>query len=319
MRIVSLLPAATEWIAAFGGLEDLVGCSHECSGPPGIADIPVVTEARFDDSGDSAAIDRAVRDALEQGLSLYDVDMERLKALDPDLIVTQDQCDVCAVSLSQLREELATWGSGDGPDIFSLKPNTFKDVLDGALRLGRAIGRTSKAMRVIAGGEMRLQQLRSALGVDRRVEPETLQTVACIEWLDPLMVAGHWMPDLAEHAGARSILAEKGDASPTIEFDALVEADPAAIAIMPCGFSVDQTVGDMERLTSRSAWRDLRAVRSGNVAILDGNAYFNRPGPRLVRSAELLASVVHRRDDVLRRPIRDGERIWLEEMPDGAS
>jgi len=319
MRIVSLLPAATEWIAAFGAADDLVGRSHECNYPPSVRSLPAVTSAGFDDTGDSAEIDAAVKDTLQQGLSLYDVDVDALRSLDPDLIVTQDQCDVCAVSFSQLKDAVATWGGDAGPDLMSLKPATFKEVLDGALRLGRKIGCATDAMRVIADGEMRLQRLRGLLGIDRRVDPESLPSVACIEWLDPLMTAAHWMPDVAEHAGARCVLSEKGEASPRIDFDDLRAQDPDAIAIMPCGFTVDQTVADLDRLTSRDGWRDLAAVQNDRVAVLDGDAYFNRPGPRLVRSCELLASVVHGADDVLSTPIEDGERIWLEETSQATS
>jgi len=319
MNIVSLLPAATEWIAAFGQADHLVGRSHECDHPEAVRDVPVVTRPSYDDTGDSSDIDDAVQARLQQGLSLYEIDLERLRSLKPDVIVTQDQCDVCAVSLPQLEEALETWSGSAPPELISLQPSTYKEVLDSALRLARSIGAASDAMRVIAGGEMRLQKLRAAIGVDRRVDPETLPTVACIEWLDPLMAAGHWMPDIAEHAGARCVLAEKGSHSPVIEFSDLIEADPDVIVVIPCGFSVDQSKRDLHLLTSRDGWRDLSAVRNGRVAILDGNAYFNRPGPRLVRSCELIASIVHERDDVLPGGVEEWERIWLEEMPQQAS
>lgn len=313
MRVVSLLPAATEWIAAVGAVDQLVGRSHECDDPNAVTSAPVVTRASYDGSGTSTEIDAAVQERLQQGLSLYEVDLDRLQALDPDLIVTQDQCEVCAVSLPELERALRDWGGEEAPDLFSLQPATFKEVLDGALRLGRTLDRSGAAMQVVAAGELRLQRLREKVGVDRRADPETLPTIACIEWMDPLMTAGHWMPDVAEHAGARSVLSEKGGRSPCITFDDLREADPDVIAILPCGFSVDQTVADLGLLTDREGWRDLAAVRSGRVAILDGNAYFNRPGPRLVRSCELLASIVHGRDDLIETPVEDWERIWLEE------
>ena len=322
MRIVSLLPAATEWVCAFGAQDRLVGRSHECDYPASVDDLPVVTSAAYDSEETSGtesmskAIDEAVSSRLQQGLSLYDVDLDRLRELDPDLILTQDQCEACAVSLDELEATLADWtGGGEGPDVFSMQPSTFKEVLDTALRLARRVGVMDEAMRVIAGGEMRLQQLRESVGTARRVDPETLPTVACIEWLDPLMTAGHWMPDLAEHAGARAVLSEKGAASQTIEFGALREATPDAIAVLPCGFSVEETQRDLHLLTERDGWGDLRAVQEGRVAVLDGSAYFNRPGPRLVRSAELLASVVHPEQAPMREPPADWERIWLEERP----
>jgi iron complex transport system substrate-binding protein len=292
MRIASLLPAATEWICAFGAADALVARSHECDFPEAVHDVPVVTEATYESGGDSKAIDDAVQRTLQDGLSLYDVDLDRLRALDPDLIVTQAQCEVCAVSRSQLDDALAAWTDGT-PEVLSLQPQTFKAVLDGALRLGRAIGRTDAAMAVVAEKEKHLQQLRDTLGIERRGDPEARPTVACIEWMEPLMVAGHWMPDVVEHAGAQSLFTEAGDPSPTVAWDDLRTADPDVIAVLPCGFTIDETVRDLSYLTDRDGWPDLAAVRNDRVFVFDGTAYFNRPGPRLYRSVALLADALH--------------------------
>ncbi len=312
MRIASLLPATTEWICAFGAGEELVARSHECDFPDDVRDVPAVTEAAYDSAGDSEAIDDAVQSTLQQGLSLYNVDLDRLRELQPDLIVTQDQCEVCAVSRSQLDDALAAW-NGPAPEVLSLKPQTFKEVLDGALRLGRAIDHTDAAMQVIADLERRLQALRASLGVDRRTDPETLPTVACIEWMEPLMVAGHWMPDVANHAGAQALVTEAGAPSQTLEWEDLRAADPDAIAVLPCGFSIDETVRDLSYLTDRDGWNELSAVEEDRVFLFDGNAYFNRPGPRLYRSVELLASVVHPDRAILDPPPADWERIGVED------
>ncbi len=292
MRIVSLLPAATEWVAAFGAEGDLVGRSHECDTPASVQDVPVVTEPTYESGGDSAAIDAAVQTQLQQGLSLYAVDLEQLRALEPDLILTQAQCEVCAVSLPQLEDALADW-SGREPDILSMEPMTLKEVLDVALRIGRTIGRAEMAMQVIAAKERALQQLRNRMGLTRRTDPETLPTVACIEWMEPLMAAGHWMTDVAEMAGGRAVLAQKGAPSPVIEWDDLRAADPEVLAILPCGFTLDETRRDLHYLAERAGWDKLQAVRNDRVVLLDGNAYFNRPGPRLYRSIELLAEAIH--------------------------
>ncbi len=292
MRIVSLLPAATEWICAFGGREDLVGRSHECDTPPAVSDRPAVTTATFESGGDSAAIDDRVQEQLQQGLSLYEVDLDRLRALEPDLIVTQAQCEVCAVSLPQLEEALADW-SGAQPEVLSMEPLTLKEVLNTVLRLGRKMGRAEAAMQVVAENERTLKVLRNRLGIDRRTDPETLPSVACIEWMEPLMTAGHWMPDVADMAGGRAVVAEKGEPSPTVDWEAIRAADPDVIALMPCGFAMDETIRDLHYLTERPGWADLRAVRNGRVHLFDGNAYFNRPGPRLYRSIELLAAALH--------------------------
>jgi iron complex transport system substrate-binding protein len=292
MRIVSLLPAATEWIAAFGAEDDLAGRSHECDTPASVQDVPVVTKPTYESNGDSSAIDAAVQTQLQQGLSLYEVDLEQLRALEPDLILTQAQCEVCAVSLPQLEDELADW-SGQDPEILSMEPMTLKEVLDVALRIGRRIGRAEMAMQVIAAKERALQQLRNRMGLHRRTDPETLPTVACIEWMEPLMTAGHWMPDVAEMAGGRAVCAEKGTPSQVIDWGGLRAADPEVLAILPCGFTLEETRRDMHYLTERDGWNDFQAVQNGRVMLLDGNAYFNRPGPRLYRSIELLAEALH--------------------------
>ncbi|PSQ67977.1 MAG: cobalamin-binding protein, partial [Bacteroidetes bacterium QH_1_61_8] len=180
MRIVSLLPAATEWICEFEAAEALVGRSHECDFPPEIQDRPVVTSPTYDAEGDSAAIDDAVQSKVQEGLSLYEVDLDRLRALEPDLILTQDQCDVCAVSQTELEARLADW-TGSQPTVFSMKPQTLKEVLDEALRLGRAIDRLDSAMQALANYETGLKGLRNQIGVDRTTNPRSLPSVACIE------------------------------------------------------------------------------------------------------------------------------------------
>ena len=270
MRIVSLLPAATEWVCALGATDQLVGRSHECDSPSEIQDRPVVTAPTFDAADDSAAIDDAVQAQVQEGLSLYEVDLDRLRALNPDLVVTQDQCDVCAVNRSQLEDRLADW-TGGAPSVFSMQPQTLKEVFDEALRLGRRLDRLDAAMEVLAEGEAQLKALRDCIGVDRRTDPATLPSVACIEWLEPLMVAGHWMPDVVEMAGGRPVLSEAG--TPTRQ--------------------VEETRRDLHYLTNREGWEDLSAVQNDRVALLDGNAYYNRPGRRLYRAIAVLATVLY--------------------------
>ena len=292
MRIASLLPAATEWVCAFDGAGDLVARSHECDFPAAAQDAPIVTRSTYAADGDSAAIDAAVQGQLQQGLSLYEVDLERLRALRPDLILTQAQCEVCAVALPQLEAMLADGSGADeagaAPQLLSMEPMTFKQVLDAALRLGRAIGRMEAAMAFVAEKEKALRALQGRLGRDA-----SRPTVACIEWMEPLMTAGHWMPDLVAHAGGRAVLAERGEPSRCAEWTALCAADPDVLALLPCGFSLAETRRDLSFLTERDGWQDLKAVRAGRVYLFDGNAYFNRPGPRLYRSAELLAAALH--------------------------
>jgi iron complex transport system substrate-binding protein len=291
MRIVSLLPAATEWICALGATDQLVGRSHECDYPPEIRDRPVVTSPTFDAANDSAAIDDAVQAQVQAGLSLYEVDLDRLRALNPDLVVTQDQCDVCAVDRSQLEDRLADW-TGGAPSVFSMQPTTLKEVFDEALRLGRRLDRLDAAMKVLAKGEARLKALRDRIGVDRRTDPATLPSVACIEWMEPLMVAGHWMPDVVEMAGGRAVLAEAGTPTRRVEWPTLRDADPDVIVCLPCGFTIEETRRDLHYLTDRPGWERLTAVQQDRVALLDGNAYYNRPGRRLYRAIAVLATVL---------------------------
>ncbi len=310
MRIVSLLPAATEWVCVLGGEEHLVGRSHECDYPDRIQDVPVVTEATYESEGDSAAIDDAVQGQLQEGLSLYEVDLERLRALEPTLIVTQDQCDVCAVSRSELEAQLGDWTNGT-PEVVSMRPQTLKEVLDEALRLARAMDALEQGMAVLANLETGLKVLREQIGVDRSTNPQSLPSVACIEWLEPLMVAGHWMPDVVEMAGGRPVLGTAGEPTRPVEWEDLREADPDALVLMPCGFTVDETRRDLHYLTDRPGWDALSAVQSQQVALLDGNAYFNRPGPRLYRAIEVLASVLHPQQRRPDPPVADWERQWL--------
>jgi iron complex transport system substrate-binding protein len=318
MRIVSLLPAATEWVCALGATDALVGRSHECDYPVDIQDRPVVTAPTYEADGDSVAIDDAVQSQLQAGLSLYEVDLDALRTLDPDLIVTQDQCDVCAVSRSGLEERLAEW-TGTAPTVFSMRPQTLKGVLDEALRLGRTLDRLDAAMELIGDLEARLQRLRDQIGVDRKTDPETLPSVACVEWMEPLMVAGHWMPDVVEMAGGRAAMAEAGTPTRRVDWAAFRKADPDVIVCMPCGFTLDETRRDLHYLTERDGWAGLSAVRNGRVALLDGNAYFNRPGVRLYRAIGVLASVLYS-DLALDPAPATWERQWLRDVsrPDEA-
>ena len=293
MRIVSLLPAATDWLVAFGAAEDVVGRSHACDAPA-VRHAAVLTRPAIPVDGDSAEIDHAVRTTLEQGLSVFDLDLDALRALQPDLVVTQAQCAVCAVPLATLEERLAE-GLGDAPRLVSLEPRTFKETLDAGLGLGRAAGRFARAMEVVGEGEARLRALHERLGRrrDGTLAGRAVPTVACIEWMEPIMTAGHWMPDLVDLAGGHAVCAEAGARSDYVTWDALRQTDPDVLVVAACGFTLEQTRRDLHLLTARPGWDALRAVRSGRVYLFDGDAYFNRPGPGLYRSVELLAAALH--------------------------
>lgn len=290
MRIVSLLPAATDIVAELGLAGALVGRTHECDWPPeSVAGVPMVTGAGFDaDALSSREISAAVGGAAHQGSSLYTLDTEALAALAPDVVLTQDLCDVCAVSYEAVSRTVRMLPGDDGPRVMSLEPRTLDDVLDCLLRVGDLLG-------VRDAAERRCAELRARLAaVARLTAGRPRPRVAAVEWLDPLWPAGHWVPEQIRHAGGEPLLAAAGEHTKPVEWEALRAARPDIVALLPCGFAPERTLREWEAaLTGLPGWHDLPAVRTGEVWVLDGPAYFNRPGPRVVRGAEVLAHVLH--------------------------
>jgi len=289
-KIASLLCSATEIVSALGFQDHLVTRSHECDYPPGVEALPPVTEPKFDIGGSSAEIDTRVKSIVEEGLGVYRVDSDKLKALAPDIIVTQDQCDVCAVSLSDVEAAVCDWVGHDAA-IVSLKPECLADVWDDILRVGAALGVAARAEGLVGDLRRRLDGIaaRAARAGQSAARPSTL----LIEWIEPLMSGGNWMPELIRIAGGEPLLAEDGKHSPWIDWDGIAAADPEAIIVAPCGFGIGRIEADLPVLTRHPAWAGLRAVRDGRVAIADGHHFFNRPGPRLVESAEILSEFLH--------------------------
>jgi iron complex transport system substrate-binding protein len=286
-RIISLLPSATEIVAALGFADHLVGRSHECDFPPGIETLPICSSTKVPAHGTSYEIDERVKEIVAEGLSVYRVDVDRLRDLRPDLILTQTQCAVCAVTPRDLEQALCTW-VGAQPAIVSLEPNNLDDVWNGIRRVAEALGVPSRADELIASLTKRLTTIR-----DEAQTAQSRPTVAAIEWLGPLMAGGNWVPDLIEIAGGRSLLAHAGEHSPWLEWASLTTADPDVILLLPCGFKIAQTVRDLNLLTENPGWANLRAVKQGRVYLIDGHHFFNRPGPRLVESAEIVAEILH--------------------------
>jgi len=286
-RIVSLLASATEIVAALGLTDRLVAISHECDYPAAIGDLPACTAPKIDVSGSSGEIDRRVKEVVELGLSVYRVDSDKLRSLSPDLIVTQSQCEVCAVSERDLEDAVAAWTEGR-PEIVSLRPDALADVWRDIANVARAAGVETAGAELIAALQARMQQIR-----DRAARLERRPRVACIEWIDPLMAAGNWMPELVEMAGGINLFGEAGKHSPWMTWDALAAADPDIILVMPCGFDIARNRTEMPTLTELPGWADLKAVGNGQVFLTDGNQYFNRPGPRLAESLEILAEILH--------------------------
>lgn len=287
LRIVSLLPSATEIVAAVGMADHLVGRSHQCDFPVEVSRLPALSATKVNLDGTSRDIDMRVNEIIAQGVSVYRVDADLLRSLKPDVIVTQTQCAICAVTPGDLEDALCEW-TGAAPVLVSLEPNDLSDVWGDMRKVGAALGTEAVAERAIAGLKGRLDAI-TATASRARYAP----TVAAIEWMDPLMAGGNWMPELIEAAGGRSLFATAGQHSPWLEWSALAAADPDVILLLSCGFTIAQSLADMPLLQAHPEWAQLTAVRRGQVYVIDGHHYFNRPGPRLVESAEMIAEILH--------------------------
>jgi iron complex transport system substrate-binding protein len=280
-RVVSLLPSATEILFAIGAGERVAGVTHECDFPPEARTrVALTTSLLPGDAATSGAIDRHVRASVHSGSSLYALDADRLARLEPDLIVTQELCEVCAVSY-EIVERAAKRLRGD-PRVISLEPASLEDVYATIVFLGELTGRELGAREVVAGLRLREDVLRKT---PRAVRPRVL----ILEWTDPPMSGGHWTPGLVELAGGIPLLANPGANSQTLEWSAIAAADPDVIVVVPCGFDLAHAQTAVDELASNATWNALRAVTSGRAYVMDGNAYVNRPGPRLIDSAERFA------------------------------
>lgn len=286
-RIVSLIPSATEIVAALGGESLLVGRSHECDFPLTVKRLTVCSEPRIDVTGTSRQIDQAVLTAVREALSVYRVFVEELKRLQPTIIITQTQCDVCAVNLRDVEAAVCELVEAK-PRIVPLKPMALSDIWKDIMRVADAIDDAPAGARLVSELRHRLDTLAAT-----RLEASLRPTVACIEWLDPLMIAGNWIPELVELAGGRPILCESGKHSPWITWEDLAQHDPDYLVIMPCGFNIQRTISELHLLTDHPAWPQLKAVKHQRVFLTDGNQYFNRSGPRVVESGEILAEILH--------------------------
>jgi|TARA_R110002126_G_scaffold289250_1_gene443899 iron complex transport system substrate-binding protein len=284
LRVVSLLPSATEIAVALGLEPNLVGRSHECDFPNFVRDLPVCTSTKLEKGLRSDEIDKRVQEIVRQGLSVYEVDTPLLQSLAPDVILTQSQCAVCAVTPDDLEEALATW-IGKKPQLISLAPDNLDDVWGDFRKVGDAVDRPEKAEQAIE----RLQKSLDGMTAGDAPRP----TIAAIEWMEPLMVAGNWVPELIEIAGGKSLFATAGQHSPWLEWDALLASDPDKIIFMPCGYQIGQTVAEMPAMVKHPHWARLSAVRNGEVFLADGHHFFNRPGPRLVESAKIIADILY--------------------------
>jgi iron complex transport system substrate-binding protein len=300
MRIASLLPSATEIVCALGLEDQLVAVTHECDFPIRVKRKPVVTASVLSPNTGSDAIDRHIRRLVHEGSSIYHLDADRLAALDPNLILTQELCQVCAVSYPIV--ETAARRLGGSTQLVSLEPESLSDVYDHVQLVGRLTDRIDEADRVVTG----LQQRVSA--VNRLVGQRETRRVLCLEWIDPLFGSGHWTPELVELAGGQDLLGNRRQPARVIAWDEVIAAAPDVLVVMACGFSLDRSLQEMPLLEQRPGWKALPAVRSGDVYVVDGNAYFSRPGPRLVDSVEIMAGLLH--PDLVTRAAPDVARRW---------
>ena len=296
MRLVSLLASATEIIAELGCLDWLVGRSHECDYPPQALSLPVVSKVQINIDTTSAEIDAQVKqlaqskrthdEAALEALSIYSIDIERLRTLRPDVIFTQMQCEVCAVSERDVVQALQHLTDLQ-PRVVSLTPYRLGDVWEDVARVGEVLGRQERAEMLVKGYRQRLEHL-AAVTATSGNRPR----VAILEWLDPLMGAGNWMPELVVAAGGEPVFGEIGQHSPWLSWDELQAADPDVLVLTPCGYALERMMVDVPVLQRHPAWQSLRAVQNRRVYAIDGNAYLHRSGPRLVESAELLGRVL---------------------------
>ena len=287
MRICSFLPSATEIVYLLGLGDSLYGVSHECDFPSGASDKPKVVRSRIDSSSmTSQEIDEAVTSMMMRGENIYAVDEEALADARPDLVITQRLCEVCAVSFEDVQEAVSRLDVS--PTVLSLDPHGVGDVLEDIMMLGRHTGRQSNAHVAVFNLRARIDAVRRAVsGVEDRPR------VACIEWMNPVIAAGHWIPEMVQIAGGVDALVEPGAPSPRLDFDLVADADPDVVVLMPCGMGVEQAKAEFDALPDRSLWEDLRAFKSGRAHVVDSGALFSRSGPRLVDGLETLARALH--------------------------
>jgi iron complex transport system substrate-binding protein len=288
-RIVSLLSSATEMLYAVGAGPAVVGVSHECDYPAEVAAKPRVSFTNIAVGASSSTIDAEVRALVEAGRPLYEIDVELLARLEPDLIVTQAQCDVCAIRYEDVVETVRRTPVLRSTAVESLNPRRLGDILDDVRRVGRAVGAAEEGHRVAAALQARLNALARLTG---RLPSDRRRRTVCIEWIEPLMIAANWTPELVALAGGVQTFGQAGCHSTYTPWSEVVRFDPEVIVVMPCGFDLARTVREAERLRQLPDWRSLGAVQAGRVYAVDGNALFNRAGPRIVDSAELLARLV---------------------------
>lgn len=286
MRIVSLLPSATEIVCELGLGDRLVGVTHECDWPPFVRDLPKVTSTAIPQDCSSREIDTLVRERLKSEKALYSLNLDELRQLGPDLIITQALCDVCAVAESEV--QAAACVLPGQPKVVNLEPMTLHEVFESMLLVGRAAGFVEQAEAAVSRLQARVRAVE-----ERTAAIENRPRVVFLEWIDPPFCAGHWTPQLVRIAGGTEAIGQEGTPSRTVAWSEILQADPDVLVIACCGFDVPRIMEDMPILARQAGFRELKSCRDGRIYLIDGSAYFNRPGPRLVDSLEILANALH--------------------------
>jgi len=294
LKIISLIASSTEIVHALGFGKYMVGRSHECDYPASVSNLPICTAPKFQVDGSSYEIDQRVKAILQESLSVYKVDADMLEQLQPSHIITQAQCEVCAVSLRDVEEAVCRLVTSK-PQIVSLEPNSLADFYEDVRKIGRALSAEQEAEALIASCKQRIETISSR--VNRALTADTPVTaqvsVAVVEWIEPLMAAGNWMPELVELAGGINLFGQAGKHSPWMTWQEIVDKDPDVIIVTPCGFDNKRTLTEMHLLEQQGHYQSLKAVKNKRVYVADGNQYFNRPGPRLIDSLEILAEIFY--------------------------
>ena len=303
MRILSLLPSATEIVYALGLADDLVGVSHECDYPPEVKAKPVISTNDLNACINSAQIHNAVNTHRHPAHSLYRLDERLLREIDPEIILTQELCEVCAIPVAQVRQAARILA---GPcRIVSLEPTNLRQILDNILAVGEVTGRDERARVVTQLLQRRIDQVaESTSNVASRPR------VFCMEWMDPAMAGGHWIPEMIRLAGGTDGIGNDGAPSTVVPWERVVEYRPEVIVVMPCGYKIERTLGEVGRLSNCAGWRDFPAVLAGRVYVVDSPSYFSRPGPRTVTGLEILGEIIH--PELFSQKIPPGAAVKLD-------
>jgi len=288
-KIVTLIPSATEIVAFLGQKNSIIGRSHECDYPQGLNHLPKLTSPKINVDGTSGEIDKQINTILENSLSVYKVNVPKLKELDPNYIITQAHCEVCAVSLSEV-ENIVSKNLNKNTKIISLQPNTLSDVFDDIKRVAKELNIENEINNeLIKNLNRRIEKIKK-LSSKQKSKP----TVACVEWIDPLMMAGNWIPEMIDIAGGMNILGKSGKDSHWIKFPEVLKKDPEIVIFLPCGFNIEKTKNELKNfLKKNNSWHSLNAFKNKKIFVADGNQFFNRPGPRLVESLEIFSEIIH--------------------------